>query len=148
MCGAFPPESLSNVSIMKTEVSSFLDQFVYCVPSCSRDLMPFSPFVGGNAIISLAPASWQAGPSGRSCAYQLSTHCHSDRNVGTRRQMKSGMSSAGLRCDAAADDTLHYVAPAGCCRSLSSITYHTYLTNTRETTKKQQHVLTDCDECQ
>lgn len=61
----FPPERINNVSIMKTKVSSFLGQFVYCVQACNRDLMPFSGFVWANTIISLAPASWQTGPKGK-----------------------------------------------------------------------------------
>lgn len=114
-CGV-SPERLGNVSIMKTKVLSFLDQFGFCVQSCNRDLMPFSGIVGGNTIISLAPASWQTGPEGRSCAYQPSSHCHSDRNVGTRKQMKGGKSSAGLCSDATAHDIAHYVVPAWCRR--------------------------------
>lgn len=122
-CGV-SPERLGNVSIMKTKVLSFLDQFGFCVQSCNRDLMPFSGIVGGNTIISLAPASWQTGPEGRSCAYQPSSHCHSDRNVGTRKQMKGGKSSAGLCSDATAHDIAHYVVPAWCRRGGGAVINH------------------------
>lgn len=113
----FPPERINNVSIMKTKVSSFLGQFVYCVQACNRDLMPFSGFVWANTIISLAPASWQTGPRGKkkkqlclSTIYALSQW----QKCWHIQQMKSKMSSGGLWSSAIADDTAHYVVPDEC----------------------------------
>lgn len=94
------PTDPNNVSIMETKISSFLDQFVFCVQSCNWDLMSFSEIVGGggHTIIFLAPASWQAGPKGRSCAYQLSTHCHNDRMLARagKRRVGCGLQDCAL----------------------------------------------------